>query len=224
MPSSVNILNFTNISIFMFNAESIRIGNQVLVVIAVFLARRALTCAVSIKRIANCPSHPTSHTDVNLQLLHASEKGDFAATVISLANGADPNTSNEIRQKPLHLAALKNNVAVAEALIHAGAKLESTDELGRTPLHLAVQSASIKMTVWLLDHGAKYNSIDQNNKTPYDLARKIGNKRTVALFENRFHRSIQRTRNSSGGCTKIPFHYYFLPICLTFLQLSLNMK
>ena len=189
--------------------------------IAVFLTPCALACAI--KRISNCQSHPTSHTDVNLQLLHASEKGDFAATVISLANGADPNTSNEIRQKPLHLAALKNNVAVAEALIHAGARLISTDELGRTPLHLAVQSVSIKMTVWLLDHGAKYNSIDQNNKTPYDLARKIGNKRMIALFEDRFYRSTQRmTRNSSGGCTKIPFYNYFLPICLTFLQIFID--
>jgi ankyrin repeat protein len=70
----------------------------------------------------------------------------------------------------LHLAAAKNQTAIAERLIALGANLDVRDDVGYTPLHEAVRDGKKQCMELLLKHGADATIPDNNNSTPLQTA------------------------------------------------------
>jgi len=64
---------------------------------------------------------------------------------------------------PLHLAVMKNDVAISILLIKYGARPESRDAKGRTPLMVAAESGSARALSVLLANGANVESYNPTN-------------------------------------------------------------
>lgn len=72
---------------------------------------------------------------------------------------------------PLHLAAERDNLAVAILLLDRGADVHSRSDGGRTPLHLASRSASASMVEMLLERArADPNAQTAKGRTPLHYA------------------------------------------------------
>lgn len=92
----------------------------------------------------------------------------------------DPRTGT-----PLHVAADKGRLAVAELLFQRGAQVNAKTDLGAiTPMHDAAFSGQTAMVAFLLARGADPNACDTEfNATPLKWARFNGQVETVALLE-----------------------------------------
>jgi truncated hemoglobin YjbI len=74
--------------------------------------------------------------------------------------GANVNACEGVKRcTPLHMAARRGFVAVAEALIECGANIEARDSLGDTPLRRAVNCRRPGVAALLLERGANRHSI-----------------------------------------------------------------
>ncbi|XP_055844235.1 ankyrin repeat domain-containing protein 54 [Episyrphus balteatus] len=86
----------------------------------------------------------------------------------------DPNSSDEHKRSPLHLAACRGYDEIVSLLLRFGANPNIVDSLGNTPLHLAVISASSnnfnQVVRILLQGGASLHVYDRSGKTPFELA------------------------------------------------------
>ena len=69
--------------------------------------------------------------------------------------GALVNAANGVKHcTPLHMAARRGNIEIAEALIDCGADLEARDTLGHTPLRRALNCRKREVAALLLTGGA----------------------------------------------------------------------
>ena len=64
----------------------------------------------------------------------AAAKGYVEVAQLLLQTAANPNSSNALEQRPLHVA---SGAAVASAIYHGGGQLGVVDRSGRTPLFVA---------------------------------------------------------------------------------------
>jgi ankyrin repeat protein len=70
--------------------------------------------------------------------------------------GADINEQRSLsRKSPLHVAAMRRSMDVAELLLIAGARVNCVDEHGLTPLHYAAKFGSAHFISLLLEYGAE---------------------------------------------------------------------
>lgn len=68
---------------------------------------------------------------------------------------------------PLRLAAVKNQLAEAEALVKRSPEMvQAHDDLRRTPLHFACAQAGLPLVELLLKHGADVSAVDFADNTP----------------------------------------------------------
>jgi hypothetical protein len=103
-------------------------------------------------------------------LLDAAWDGDLDAAVRALRH-ASPRVADDKGLTPLHLAAERDNLAVAMLLIDRGASVTSRSDGGRTPLHLAARSASAPTVEMLLERGkADANAPTARGRTPLHYA------------------------------------------------------
>eukprot|EP00752_Nemacystus_decipiens_P009330 g8338.t1 len=92
-------------------------------------------------------------------LLDLAAQGGHADILTALAQrGADVNIANVNGRTALGEAAVKNAVAVIDALVAAGADVHAGAE--ETPLHLATRRGHFEAAVALLRHGADTNKLD----------------------------------------------------------------
>jgi uncharacterized protein len=109
-----------------------------------------------------------------------------AAAIDAAKNGNRALLDSLIRQKadidkpdvdgstPLHWAAYRDDVTIAELLIHGGAKINAQTDLGATPLWLAAQNGGSAMVRTLLAAGANPNFALLSGETPLMVAARGG--------------------------------------------------
>jgi ankyrin repeat protein len=134
-----------------------------------------------------------ANVDINFEgvnLLHIAGlyAGNKAVTELLIANGLDVNAksiaSGETKDAtPLHAAAGKGNIEVAEVLINNGAELEAKlSQNKNTPLHLAVRNNQEAMVILLIAKGADVNAVTEYGETPLDLGVSKGHDEMVDLL------------------------------------------
>lgn len=93
------------------------------------------------------------------------ESEGCAVVKILLELGADVNRQSGAGQcTPLHNAARRGCVEIAEVLLEAGADIEKKDAKGESPLRRAVNCKQEKMVVFLLSRGADPRSQDKKGR------------------------------------------------------------
>ena len=83
-----------------------------------------------------------------------------------LDSGANPNTSDESGNTPLHAASLRGNQEMVELLMNRGANPNVIDVNGKTALHLAAQNGHLDVAQLLINKGADLNKLDNEGRTP----------------------------------------------------------
>jgi truncated hemoglobin YjbI/ankyrin repeat protein len=102
----------------------------------------------------------------------SAECGRLVAEIL-VRRGADVNRpAGPEEQTPLHMAARRGNLAVAQVLLNGGAALEARDKKGETPLRRAVNCGHPEFVSLLLAHGADVNTRDKHGRTPLQAARR----------------------------------------------------
>lgn len=71
--------------------------------------------------------------------------------------GASPHATAKNGHTPLHIAARKNQMDIANTLLEYGAKPNAESKAGFTPLHLSAQEGHTDMTALLIEHNADSN-------------------------------------------------------------------
>ena len=83
-----------------------------------------------------------------------------------LLENVDSNASTSYGRSPLHVAAWKNRVAIAQLLLQKGAITNNSDGDGNTALHLAASKGFGRMVKLLLDSGARKDAQNVYGNTP----------------------------------------------------------
>jgi truncated hemoglobin YjbI len=105
-------------------------------------------------------------------LVRGQEAEGCAVVRLLLAHGAGVNSCCGVGQMtPLHMAARRGTVAIAELLLASGAEVEAKDTKGETPLRRAVNCGQEGVVRVLLAHGANPLCLDKQGSTPLESAR-----------------------------------------------------
>lgn len=118
----------------------------------------------------------------NDALLAAAENGLPRQVAEALAQGADPNATNELGATALHKAASWGFIEVAQVLLDHGADPMVGAQLGTTPLHYAASRDNEEMVRLLLARGAMVNVRNHKGVTPLHYAAMDGREANVALL------------------------------------------
>jgi ankyrin repeat protein len=79
----------------------------------------------------------------------------------------NPNTTNADGLTALHLAAIENNLEMAQLLISRHANMIATDLRGLTPLHQAALTGADKVAALLLGNGADVTKKDKDGRSTW---------------------------------------------------------
>jgi len=74
---------------------------------------------------------------------------------------------------PLHVAAVRGDIAAIAALLDAGAEIQSRGEHGYSPLHEAVEQGHIEAVRLLLERGASVTATNDDGYTPVQTAQTL---------------------------------------------------
>jgi uncharacterized protein len=97
---------------------------------------------------------PVAAAPTDSRLIQAVKSKDVDAVRELLKQRVDVNAAQGDGATPLHWAAHRDDLAVADLLIRAGARANAANDLGTTPLHLACTNRSAAMVDRLLAAGA----------------------------------------------------------------------
>jgi ankyrin repeat protein len=116
----------------------------------------------------------------------AAMAGDREAVRALLKQGADVNAAQGDGTTPLHWAARRGDVELAQMLIYAGANVRATTRLGGwTPLLMASQLGHAKMIETLVNAGSDLKTTTVHGATPLMLASAAGHPDAVRLLLSR---------------------------------------
>jgi hemoglobin len=117
---------------------------------------------------------PEGHTP-----LYRASTGDVARVLLAAGAAVDV-ASGPTRGTPLHQAARRGHVSVAQALLEHGATVDARDAKEQTPLRRAVNCRQLPIVRLLVRHGADPHAADRRGVTPLDVARTAEMKQTLA--------------------------------------------
>ncbi len=86
------------------------------------------------------------------------------------------------RQTPAHIAAIINELEIAEALLEAGANVDEKDGDGKTMLSLAAEKGHSQMVQMLIRHGARVDVLDNIGSSPLCKAAFHGNAEVMEIL------------------------------------------
>jgi uncharacterized protein len=115
----------------------------------------------------------------NLRLIQAVKQQDTATVRGLLEQRVDVNAAQGDGATPLHWAAHRDNLVLADLLIRAGARATVANDLGATPLHLACTNRSATMVERLLAAGANAKAALLNGETVLMTCARAGSARAV---------------------------------------------
>lgn len=112
------------------------------------------------------------------EMHQAVDEGNRTKLQSMLSKGLSPEVAAVKKEdrwlRPLHLAAQKGDVMVAQVLVEAGADVNSEMSTGETPLHTAVKAGHRAMVVFLLSKGADRDKESFYIHKPMKLAEELG--------------------------------------------------
>ena len=82
--------------------------------------------------------------------------------IVASAKGADVNAADNMKLRPLHIAAMKGNVKMTSLLIQRGADIDAVQLRGSTALVLACRAGNFETVRILLLNGADPNHVGNN--------------------------------------------------------------
>ena len=114
-----------------------------------------------------------------LQVLSSEIEGPDVAQLL-LDHGANTSVCDNNGETPLHFAASRGHLMVAQILIPScSAEINSQNNEGSTPLFLALKNGRLNTAQLLLDHGADVRVCDNCRQTPLHLAVASGHVETA---------------------------------------------
>lgn len=130
----------------------------------------------------------------------AAERGNAAAVLALLKQGADVNQAQADGATALHWAAHHNDVALTKRLLAAGARANSANDYGITPLFLAAVNGSAEMLDALLAGGADANVSRPSGESALMTAVRSGNTAAVSrlLKAGANPNAVQRSKGQSA--------------------------
>ncbi|XXQ30068.1 Ankyrin repeat domain-containing protein [Plasmodiophora brassicae] len=133
------------------------------------LALRAYDPVAFVTRFQMTPLHFAVHSDWRLMLdvVLDDDDDDHDASLSRF----DINAGDVSGSTALHLAVLRDSIAMADVLIRHGANVNAVDCMGQTPLHLAAMRRSSAMTSTLLGAGADKHVKNMQGLSPKYYAR-----------------------------------------------------
>lgn len=104
------------------------------------------------------------------QLLRAVKANKVDRVRELVEQGANVCAGDKDGVTPLHHAAIKGHIEVANILIRNGADVDSRTKMGNTPLHCAARFGQYGMAELLLSYGADKNAVANAGCKPEDVA------------------------------------------------------
>lgn len=103
-------------------------------------------------------------------LYQAVRDADPEAVRFALAMGANPNTHSSSGSTPLHRAAARNFIDIANMLLENGARAGIGNPKSITPLHFAAANGHAEMAELLIDYDANISPKNDDGQTPLAMA------------------------------------------------------
>ncbi|KKP06874.1 hypothetical protein THAR02_01071 [Trichoderma harzianum] len=120
--------------------------------------------------------------DFSLYVLPAAEFGHEAIVKFLLDKGANTNATDDLKERPLHMAIINGHEEIVKLLLKKGADIEVANITGHTPLHSAVRNFNEATVKLLLDEGANIEAADAIGVRPLHLAVENPNEAAVKLL------------------------------------------
>ena len=153
-------------------------------------------CLTALITVGHAPDSPVAD---------AAMRGEHAALLQLLEQGADVNAAQGDGMTALHWASERDEPQVVDVLLLAGANTEAVTRIGQyTPLHLASKSGSASIVEKMLAVGSDVHAITSNTGvTPLHLAAASGSPETVAVLLQ--HGADPNARESEWDQTPLIF-------------------
>ncbi|CAH8551439.1 unnamed protein product [Schistosoma turkestanicum] len=121
-------------------------------------------------------SHVRKRNHTDLCPVHlVAYKGNLAMLHYLIQNGVNVHQPTcTLQRRPVHYAALRQQVSCLQMLLNAGAQIDARDTFGNTPLHYAAEDGDGGLLSLLLNNGACVDAQDITNKTPLMKAARSG--------------------------------------------------
>jgi truncated hemoglobin YjbI len=129
--------------------------------------------------LIRCGADPDAREGEGHTPLYRASTGDVARVLLAAGANADV-TSGPTQGTPLHQAARRGAVSVAQALLDHGATVNARDGKGQTPLRRAVNCRQTELVRLLVRGGADPRAPDRRGVTPLDVARAAEMKQALA--------------------------------------------
>jgi len=142
---------------------------------------------------------------VDTRLVDAAMQADTDAVRALLKQKVDVNAAQGDGMSPLHWAAFKDNLEMAQLLLTAGAKVNAVTRIGAmTPMFMACTNGNPAMIELFIKAGADANTANTvNGSTPLMMAATSGNADAVKVLLD--HGALVNAKENAHGQTALMF-------------------